>query len=344
MRDPSREPLRDGKSFTDLVVRFYQYQRSLSDSTHGYLVEGSQSSPVPGHSGGGGKGFVDLLWVNEEDDYVVIIEVKNTDWDKVEKRGNVERYLRRHIAQVWSYLAGDLSYKATDDEKMSLISSEMDRSAAILYPKAPSTPGLRERIEEQLETHAIQPIWFDEPPAIGDTSDEIEFTETDLLGLDGAPLDSGEAAQRLIITDIASVNRALLRSVADEPERLYQLAPRQFEEVVASLLERQGYEVTLTPVSKDGGIDIYVASKTTLGSFLFLVQCKRHAPKNPVGVAIVRELYGVVQQERANAGILVTTSFFTRGAKAFQQRSAHQLSLMDYGALRGWLCAFRSGG
>lgn len=163
------------------------------------------------------------------------------------------------------------------------------------------------------------------------------FAKPGLLGPDGRPLEPKSQSYKLIVTDVTSVSDELLRKLAKEPELLYELSPRLFEEVVAELLARLGYEVTLTPASRDGGKDIYVASRNELGSFLYVVECKRYAPDNPVGVGLIRQLCGVVQAEKATAGILATTSFFTRGAKEFQRQVAFQISLRDYLGIQKWL-------
>jgi restriction system protein len=110
-----------------------------------------------------------------------------------------------------------------------------------------------------------------------------------------------------------------------------------FEEVVADLLSRQGYEVTVTPASRDGGKDIYAAKKDIVGSFLYIVECKKYSPDDRVGVGLIRQLYGVVQAEKATAGIMATTSFFTKGAQEFQSRVAYQISLQDYFGIQKWL-------
>jgi restriction system protein len=163
------------------------------------------------------------------------------------------------------------------------------------------------------------------------------FSKPGLLGPDGRPLKPGSGSYKHIVTDVTSVSDELLNKLAKDPELLYQLSPRLFEEVVAELLARLGYDVTLTPASRDGGKDIYVASRNELGSFLYIVECKRYAPDNPVGVGLVRQLYGVVQAEKATAGILATTSFFTKGAKEFQHQVAFQISLQDYLGVQKWL-------
>lgn len=130
---------------------------------------------------------------------------------------------------------------------------------------------------------------------------------------------------------------AVIEYLAREPEKLRHLSPRDFEELVAELLVREGMEVELTRPSNDGGRDIIARADTPIGFHLYFVECKRYGPQNPVGVALVRALYGVVEMHRATSGLLVTTSHFTRGAIAFQRAVEHRLALRDYDGLRYWL-------
>lgn len=161
------------------------------------------------------------------------------------------------------------------------------------------------------------------------------FSQATLLAPDGAPVDSRTADE--IALSARSVSLEMLELLAATPEQLHNLTPRQFEEVVAELFAKQGYEVNLTAASQDGGADIYVVDNTSIGSFLYVVECKKNRPDRPVGVGIVRQLFGVVQATRATAGILATTSYFTAGAKELQQELQYQLSLRDFAALKSWL-------
>jgi restriction system protein len=163
------------------------------------------------------------------------------------------------------------------------------------------------------------------------------FDRPGLLDQYGHPLDPDSGPYKTIITDVESVNDDLLRSLSTNPHLLYELTPRGFENVVAELLRRLGYQVTVTPPWNDGGKDIYAAKKTSIGSFLYLVECKRYAPDNHVGVELIRQLHGVVQAEKATAGILVTTSFFTKGALEFQGKVSYQISLQDFVGVQKWL-------
>ena len=127
----------------------------------------------------------------------------------------------------------------------------------------------------------------------------------------------------------------IIAEIARTPDELYRMDPRQFEELVAELLVRDGLEVQLTPKSRDGGRDILAFQNTATGRHLHLVECKRYARDRPIGVALVRSLYGVVEQERATAGLLVTTSRFTQDALEFVDPIRYRMSLREFQDLKG---------
>lgn len=164
-----------------------------------------------------------------------------------------------------------------------------------------------------------------------------DFHYAGIIGPDGRPLRKESKERSRIILDVARTNEEIFYMLRKNPKRWYSLSPRKFEEIVAELLSKLGYEVTLTPVSGDGGFDIYAAKRDGLGEFLFLVECKRYTPPNKVGVEIVRALQGILSDHRATGAAIVTTSFFTSGAKEFQRRFQHQLKLHDYLVLQKWL-------
>jgi restriction system protein len=155
-------------------------------------------------------------------------------------------------------------------------------------------------------------------------------------------LRAGGPEERRIITDVRLVSDAFLRQAADDPRLVFEMPPRRFEELVAELLERRGYTVTLTPATRDGGKDMYAAKRDDIGSFLYIVECKRHAPDRPVGVGVVRALHGVAQHERVNAAMVMTTSYFSAPARELAADLRYQMSLKDYFDLRHWLDGYRS--
>ena len=138
--------------------------------------------------------------------------------------------------------------------------------------------------------------------------------------------------------DVSEINDWILNELNKNPFDLYQLSSRRFEELIAEILMRKGYKVTLTPTTRDGGKDIYAAHKDDLGSFLYVVECKKYSSNHKAGVKILRDLYGVLSKEKATYGIAVTTSYFSKPAEEFQQELQFQMSLKDFDSIKKWLC------
>ncbi|MCD4819540.1 MAG: restriction endonuclease [Candidatus Cloacimonetes bacterium] len=138
----------------------------------------------------------------------------------------------------------------------------------------------------------------------------------------------------IINLDFKDINNELVEYLSKNPQLMYKLSSRKFEELIASLLKNQGYIVELTKRTRDGGKDIYITDKSGIGTFCYIVECKKYRPDRPVGVEIVRSLYGVVEAERVNAGILITTSNYTKPATDFQMTIGHRLKLKDFNDIK----------
>ena len=64
------------------------------------------------------------------------------------------------------------------------------------------------------------------------------------------------------------------------------------------------------------------------------MQCKQWRAQQ-VGVAVVRELYGIVAAERVAGGYVVTSGTYTKDARQFA--SGRNIELIDGGALNALL-------
>jgi len=90
---------------------------------------------------------------------------------------------------------------------------------------------------------------------------------------------------------------------------------QQFEHLVGEGFRRLGYAVEEKGgAAPDGGIDLVLRKDgaTTV------VQCK-HWKARQVGVAPIRELYGVMVSEKANDAFFVTSGVYTKEAEAFAE-------------------------
>ncbi|PRD56747.1 restriction endonuclease [Sphingobacterium gobiense] len=138
----------------------------------------------------------------------------------------------------------------------------------------------------------------------------------------------------IIVTDI---NEEIKKFFKKYPQRLYDLNPRKFEELIASILEDLGFTVELTRATRDGGRDIIASIRNSLTNFLAYVECKRYAPDNKIDVGIIRQVQGVQYTHRPSKSIIVTTSFFTRDAVKEAKFIENQLDLKDFNDIKNWL-------
>lgn len=111
--------------------------------------------------------------------------------------------------------------------------------------------------------------------------------------------------------------RELHGEVASNPSRdaLEKMSWREFEGLAAETFRRKGYRVVERGGDgPDGGVDL----ELYMGSDKYLVQCKQWKVAK-VGVATVRELYGVMTAEHAVGGFVVASGEFSDEAQKFAE-------------------------
>lgn len=91
---------------------------------------------------------------------------------------------------------------------------------------------------------------------------------------------------------------------------LLAMDPYEFERHVMSFFESAGLEISVTSKSNDLGVD----GTALHPDGLLIVQCKRNATANKVGRPTVQQFKGVVEENGAVRGYIVTTSSFTAEA------------------------------
>ena len=139
---------------------------------------------------------------------------------------------------------------------------------------------------------------------------------------------------QIIVTDI---NDEIKKFFKKYPQKLYDINPRKFEELIASILKDLGFDVELTKATRDGGRDIIANIRNSVANFLAYVECKRYAPDNKIDVGIIRQVQGVHYTHKPSKSIIVTTSFFTKDAKEEAQLIENQLELKDFNDIKNWL-------
>lgn len=97
--------------------------------------------------------------------------------------------------------------------------------------------------------------------------------------------------------------------------------------ILSPFFLQEGYKVTPTKATRDGGYDLLAVRESSLVSERVLVECKcQHAP---VRIEVARQLVGVVDAAKAARGVLVTSSTFTRPSIDYAKASG-RLELLDH--------------
>jgi len=114
-------------------------------------------------------------------------------------------------------------------------------------------------------------------------------------------------------------------------EKLIGMDPYDFERHIMSFFQNNGMLAWVTKKSNDAGVDGFARHPDGL----IIVQCKRNAPENPVGRPIVQQFKGVIEENEAWKGYIVTTSYFTNDAKESAAKN-ERIFLADMDILVDW--------
>jgi restriction system protein len=293
---------------------------------------------------------LNLCWLGEEHGQRVLVVCDDVDDDGGPDSGALRRLVKewasvgagvliasrpvedRHWPESWQRLHLPPAMDVAESVRLLKLQSGMSSLAVDRLARAAAgSPLLLRLLGELAMTEPVESI-------LGRLDIErlqTVFPSDGSLALEG-PGDP-QSLEHEVDIRLRAVNDALIALLARQPELMYQIRPRQFEELMAELYSRQGFEVELTQQTQDGGVDLYVVSYGPAGKAVTLVDVKRYRPTHPVGVALVRQMYGVVEAQRATAGVIATTSFFTSPARHFQETVPYRMALVDYRDLRRML-------
>ncbi len=126
--------------------------------------------------------------------------------------------------------------------------------------------------------------------------------------------------QSLLKPDFNDIYNDIFEHFASNPDNMQKLTWREFEILVYEVLRNQGFSVELGPGSNDGGIDITVFARDSLGDILTAVQIKRYRSDRKIDLQAVQALHGAVCAHRMNRGMFVTTSSYLPSASKFAAR------------------------
>lgn len=211
--------------------------------------------------------------------------------------------------EPWNYIKPNF-------ESLNLISTDLAYSDFVDFTRVPISTEIIENIGKELKVSAEELSMLEYHMS---TPEEAEYDEKDTI---------------LIYND----TKEIITKIYNDNEILYTIDPYKFEEVIGELLYSKGFEVNISQKTRDGGFDILAITKQGGIPFKMLVECKRH--KKTVGVGIVRSFCDVIETEKANKGILVTTSYFSKPAVERKNIKGELLDLVNRDGLIDWIAEY----
>jgi HJR/Mrr/RecB family endonuclease len=115
-----------------------------------------------------------------------------------------------------------------------------------------------------------------------------------------------KAADDLVRQERERLAASLVPSLAE----LRALSPQRFEDEIAEMFKRLGFEVKQTPYVNDMGRDAIMKKKGKT----YLLECKRYGESGTSGRPELQKFYAAILDDGAVLGYFVTTGSFTKGA------------------------------
>lgn len=117
---------------------------------------------------------------------------------------------------------------------------------------------------------------------------------------------------------------------------------RKFEGLTCEYFWKQGYHVQIGSGRNDGGIDVRIwkSNKDKENPPLIIVQCKRQ--KSKVEKVVVKALWADVNYEKAESGLVVTSSGVSDGAKTDCSARGYNISFAERKTLDKWVKEMRT--
>lgn len=139
------EQLKRGKEFQEKVQKDFKRNSDGSPEKEAF-ISFEKMKEIRQKSG-----RMDIVITYDDDDFIMIMEIKATEWDRIKPR-NIRKNLWRHGRQLHRYI-----------DKYMEVDNLGSVGLAMIYPSAPKKEGLREKIEDMaLELYSFPVYWFDE--------------------------------------------------------------------------------------------------------------------------------------------------------------------------------------
>jgi len=115
-----------------------------------------------------------------------------------------------------------------------------------------------------------------------------------------------------VMLKFKNLSKELITMVAKNEHTLKHLEWRDVERLAAEVFEGLGFDVQLTPSSKDGGKDVILTLNTGNAARSFIIEIKHWRSNQLVGSNHVKKFTKVIVKEKRDRGLLLSTYGFNK--------------------------------
>ncbi|MBP7845789.1 MAG: restriction endonuclease [Proteobacteria bacterium] len=116
-------------------------------------------------------------------------------------------------------------------------------------------------------------------------------------------------------------------------EKLLEVSPTKFEELVLDLIRSLGYGIETGKVEHTGGSGDFgidgIVHLDKLGLDKIYLQAKRYKPENKISSSDIQKFFGALKGRHASKGIFITTSSYQSSALEYAKAVSDTLVLVD---------------
>lgn len=110
-----------------------------------------------------------------------------------------------------------------------------------------------------------------------------------------------------VVAAITNLSKQLARLIASDPKGLEDLEWRDMERMLAEVFQGLGFDVTLTPSSKDGGKDLILECFVQGDKHSYVIEVKHWRSGQRVGKRYISDFINVVAHENRDGGLYLAT-------------------------------------
>ncbi len=135
---------------------------------------------------------------------------------------------------------------------------------------------------------------------------------------------------------------------ADILDKVLEQSPSFFEHLVLDLLLNMGYgdstdsSAIVTPYVHDDGVD-GIIPQDKLGLDKIYFQAKRYGIGNVIGKPQIQGFVGALEEQKANKGVFITTSSYSKEARSYIGKTTKKIVLIDGEKLARYMIEYNVG-